>query len=590
MGIFNRAQGLSLMEIAVVMIVVSLSLAPIIQSIGGPQSTSGQGNITRITALKSRETVLANSQIEKVLSGDFQSMECDNLGNPIGHFEPDSDLPTPGSKTSYHICSTGGSHPLYYQWTVVNPDDTAQNGPQLPAMNSYYLANFNVLSQPGGNILLSIPFTFFYNRGAYAKEELKTGVVLAIDTSLSMRSSKPATYLPTVEGVPVVDNSGTDAYEEHYVFVFPWMYYRYDPNLFTGSTWGPNFTGKPIPYAIPLNMWDDSQLDLSYGKIISSGGSDPDLSDPNPDTAFNEKFPYGRGSQVSPVWMHSILGTGNCSLSDPNMWAFNTAGSDPNLAWSFLPRVKNDEDLRNPVNEFCSPKADTASWSAWMGDNMPRIEAIRTAALSLLLMLEQNPSVTKTIQLGFLPWNTTPDLGHAIPLESAQTINGVQGLHFKNTRGQLLWINRADPSNKKSHRSIPLLNSTRIDLALRQAQAELLNSDCKRRIMVLLTDGAPYGPGGTNTPAGSNDPTSLINYANSIGNGASLDERTTIFTVGLIEADENLLQGIANNTPGGEAFIAHDVADLTPIFQSIAYQIQKYALLNTSDRYNIDLE
>lgn len=560
----NSQSGLSLLELAIVMVFISLALIPIVRMTGGP--TSSDGNAAQITGTKNKEALLANTMINKVLAGDYSNFKCGGNGSPLS-FNPQTELPQGTQVASFGRCqSANGNNPLYYEWKVLNL--TASNNKQaLPSQNQYFQATFRI-TDARNNDLLTMPVNFFHNFGAFEQPNTQTGVMLSMDISGSM-----AYYAKNL--IPYFSGSNNSYYQGIF-YSSPYMFYRYK-NFPTSSNWG-SFPANP-PNQVVLNMWDDSQLDLSTGKQIA--GSSPAGKDPNPETPYNEAFPFSQVTAANPAfgqWGSGVLGSGDCTSNNDAIWS-----NDRNLRYTFLPYpIDNTNNSRNIVNQLCRQKASTADWSNTINQNLSRIEAARTAALSLLLNLESTPSVAQSIEMGFIPWDHYAHTQQMVALEKASVIPGVPGVHFRNMRDRLLWINRADPASNTSGNPVVASGATSIYEGVEYARRQLLAKNFDRRIIVLLTDGDPYPESGLNTKA------NLPGYAlNTLGHNAPKNQQVTLFTVGLIAADNNLLNNMATGTPDGQNFAANDVADLKPIFDAISYQIQKLALLSTADRYGI---
>lgn len=568
---FSSAKGLSLLELGIVMVFISLALVPVVKMIGGP--TSADGNAAQITGTKNKEAILANTMVNKVLAGDYTGFKCRSNGSALP-FNPDTDLPKSNQMVNFGRCrSQNGNSTLFYEWDVLNLT-ASNNSNSLPSQNQYFQATFNVLDT-AGNKLITMPINFFHNSGAFTQPSIRTGVMLSMDISGSM-----AYYASGI--LPYYTGSNT-SYGQDIYYSSPYMFYRYK-KFPAASNWG-TFPNNPN-YQVTLDPWDDSQLDLTIGKQIS--GSNPAGKDPNSGTAYNEAFPFSNVNPGAPgynTWGNGTLGVGHCSSANPANW-----NSNKNFGFAFILPYADTAITPPPafygnpwttVNQLCRQKNSLNDWSNTINTYLSRIEAARTAALSLLINLESNQTVANSIELGFIPWDHYAHTQQMVPLEKAVAIPGVSNIHFKAMRERLLWINRADPANKNSGNPVVASGATSLYDGVDYARQKLLEKNYDRRIIVALTDGAPtYGA--IQSAAG------LKNYAlNTFGNNAPKNRQITLFTVGLIAADNNLLNGMASNTPDGQNFAANDVADLKPIFDAISYQIQKLALLSTADRYGL---
>jgi len=615
-----KHSGISLLEMAMVMIVVSVALLPVMQTLNGARvkGSGGANDMTgpadRMTGYKSKEALMANSLIEQALAGDYSHFNCNSSGAAMA-FNPDTDFPAAGTTKVFNRCTnTSYNQSMYFQWTMYSV-------PNLPLQNQYYRASLNVYNQAsGGAPLLTLQTNFFRNSGAYSTGNNSTGIMLALDNSGSMASAK-------------VENAGMITYNS---IAAPFMFYRYDKNLFEGTTYtnyynGTNYVvhfpaGKVPGYAPGgyyqaisaggpgksiLDMWDNTQLDMGLAQAINTTTPPftPDFSDPNPATLANDKFPYSRANNppfqpADPVWGQGILGIGNCGApysqfsagvfdvnNDSTPWA-----ADKNIKYAFLPEARDDDRLGNPIGgryaitRLCQPKtslngAESTSWSNTLSTYMSRIEAARSGALTMLLTLEQSPSVASTMQFGFFPWNAGVDTRHLISPESPVAVQGIQGLHFVNMRKKLLWVNRADPSDSDSPNPVRVGGGTGISCAIDYGREQLLAQNYGHRILVLMTDGFPQNSG-----CAHNTTAQLPGYVrDTIGDNVPTDQQITLFTVKFISGDANSLQQMAANTPGGQSFNVTDLSQLNAVFESISYSIQKISLLNSVKRYGITL-
>lgn len=589
----TKARGVSLIEMGMVIVFISLALAPVIRMVGGPQNDSG--NAFRVTGLKSKEAILANTMVDKVLAHDYSTFDCDGSGTPNNGFDPNAGLPVGTNQANsvkvYNMCKAQNTNSeLYYQWTVVNLN-SSNNTAEMPSKNRYYQATFKVMGpdKNPNNPLLVMPINFFYNEGGTETKAENTGVEIAMDRSGSMAWSDDPNNLPSVWGV-----------------TSPFLFYRYKAFPTGVNEWGFTFPNNPDKVVLDPN--DNSQLDLSYGRQIKWPGPGPapykDGQDPDPTTPYNEAFPFAKANPSIPgqnIWGDGVLGSGDCTAAAANTWT-NAATGDKNLFYTFLPEARLNYSYWGPdldtgvygnqflrddiVKPLCREKDDTSAdpkkhWSYVVNKRLSRFEAARTATISLLLKLEEQPAVANSIELGYFPWGSYPASTHEVQLEKVS--NG----RFVNNRRKMLWINRVDPANRNSNaNSVKMEGGTQIHDGIEYGRQRLLQGKYDRRILVLLTDGEPNPNSGSNSNAayGGNG---LRDYTKQyLGCGvADPKKRITLFTVGLIQADKRLLADMAASTPSGQSFYASDIASLTPIFETVSYQIQKLALLSTASRY-----
>jgi type II secretory pathway pseudopilin PulG len=527
----SRVKGLSLIELGVVMVIISLALVPLVQMIGGPNSQGGQGNAQRLNALRSKEMVLANALIERALSSDFGAFNCNN------GFDPATSLPTTGQTVNLpagNRCTDNTyNDPLYYQWTVRNADNS---NAIVPTGNHYYQVVLNVWNQPtGGAPLLTLPTTVFWNEAGSTSGVNTTGIAIVQDISGSM-------VWGSSDGTPGSVNSGGAA--------SPYLKYRYTDPAY------PAYTPD-----LPLDINDNTQLD-----VVSSHWSD------EPQTPWDDQY-------IHP----GILGI-PLTLNENNGQAWSCANANPGANSKWWSGATNPWNLdgsggfygkqrKENIQQLCG--ADSSNWSAVMNENLSRIEAARSSLLNFLVSTEADPELYQNTKLAFLTFST--NVQSRVPLES---VNGSN--RYPNMRKQLTWLNRTGPG------IIPASGSTNMYAALQQgAQTVFSDPNLDNRIVFLVTDGAP-----TVAPTGH---ASFINLATQIGNGTfpgANGKKATIFTLGLLSSDPQLpiylRDDIANRTPGGQFFFAQNVGDVGPMFAQIKYQIQRVILMNKSNRYNVD--
>ncbi|WP_303673604.1 hypothetical protein [Vampirovibrio chlorellavorus] len=568
----DASTGLSLLELGLVMAIVALALVPMVKSIGGPMSPNGKGSAAQTTGFKNKESILATNLANQVLSGDYSSFNCLPAGTG-------TNIALPSSVRSYNRCEATQDN-LTYQWSAM-PINQANSGNKPPDGYSFFKGVLNIYEKgasPTNEPLLSMPVNFYKFTGLANQPQQKTGVLIALDRSGSMANSA------TKEGMPP-NISGDQKTQKSLSFALPFLWYRYKPFPTPGTVtdWGYDFPAISDPVAQPLDMWNNATLDLvSLQNMAGQNGSDP-----NPATPFNESY----------------LGSNNlfkCDMpADSAAWLAASPFFDKRLAyifdrdWVLEGDAESKYARQNYIVPFCQEKQNLQQWSQVVNNKFSRFEAARTAALSLLLKLEERPSVVKAIKIGYFPWAFAPALLYGGPLQPAVVRTDRQGkphVVFDRIREKMLWLNRADPATKNSSFAVGMEGATNIHLALKEAQQQLLaDPSIQRRIIVLMTDGepAPNQAPNSNGPFGSGG---LRDFAQSqLGCGAPKNQRTTLFAVGLIQADEALTRDMADATPNGQSFFARDIASLGPIFDSVAYEIQKLALLSTADRYGLDL-
>lgn len=559
--------GLSLLELGLVMAIVALALVPMVKSIGGPMSPNGKGSAAQTTGFKNKESILATNLANQVLAGDYSSLTCGtNYTNNL-----------PATLTTYAKCSSTQDN-LTYQWSVM-PINQANSGNKPPDGYSFFKGVLNIYETGAPSTrepMLSMPVNFYKFTGRADQPQQKTGVLIALDRSGSMAWGRGT------EDLPPANTQGFEVSGKPLGFALPFLWYRYKPFPAPGTVtgWDFDFPATTDPVAQPLDMWNNETLDLvNLQNMAGQSGSDP-----NPATPFNESY----------LGSNSLF---KCDMpANFTTWLAASPGFDKRLAYIFNRNWVLENDgasaytRANFIVPFCQEKANKAQWSQLINTKLSRIEAARTAALSLLLKLEERPAVVKAIKIGYFPWAPEPATNLGGRLQIAVDKNRDGKLEFDVIREKMLWLNRMDPANRRSGDAVNLLGGTNIHGALAEARQQLLaDTSIQRRILLLMTDGDPAPNEGSNSngPFGSGG---LRDFAQSqLGCGAPKAKRITLFTVGLIQADEALMSDMADATPNGQSFFARDIASLGHVFDSVAYEIQKLALLSTADRYGLDL-
>lgn len=539
----RKTRGISLIELGVVMVVISLALVPVVQMINGGNSRTGMGSAQRMNSQRSKEIVLANSLVERALATDFSVFNCGQ------NFDPATSLPTTGQTVDLPAnsrCTDNTySTPLYYQWTVRNTD---MSGSIMPVGNHYYQVALGVYREPaGGAPILTLPTSLFWNETGMATSSNRTGIVIVQDISGSMSWGKDSGTPDT----PPENNWGQAPTNRA---SSPYLKYRYqDPSY-------PAYAVDDASLLLDLN--NNAQLD-----IVSAMNSN------NPSTPWDDRY-IGPGILGIPVRNAGINSGRPFDCTDDNAGANSPWWSDDRLPWD----LQGSNQYRNHVSALCEAtlySQSSANWQNLMDDNMSRIEAARSSLLSFLLSIEADPDLYQNTRLGFITFES--GVQTRVPMESVNA-----GNRYSRMRRTLSWINRNGPG------IIAPAGSTNMYGGLQEgARMAFADATLDNRIIFFIGDGEP-------TVAPTNH-AAFQNLATQIGNGTfpgSNGNSATIFTLGLLSDDPDLptylRDDIARRTPGGQYFFAQNMADVRPIFDQIKYQIQRVILLNRSNRYNVD--
>jgi len=544
-----RQQGMSLLEVAMLMLIMILALAPTVKMIGGPNSANG--NTMRVIGTQAKEVLMANSLIEQVMAGNFTSLGANNTA---------ANLPqTGGTGYIYPRFSTTqfSTSPLYYQWTIMNRDTAS-----TPSGNHYYTAVLNVYNSSSSSTpLLSMPTSFFYNSNGANNPQNKTGIIIVQDISGSMVWAKDDYSLLNANGMATPSGPGASV-------ASPYLRYRYaDPSVGYNPV-------HPLAYAGGGNAFND-QLD-----IVSAEQND------DPTTPWDDRY-IGVGIHGIPdcnsnanwngaAWRGSQYYSSEIDSLPANQF---------DLYQGMFQWYQPQPIIKSTLQNICGRSPD---WNTMMNNNMSRIEAARSSLLNFLVSTEADSMLYQNTKLGFITFSSPNNATHNDPsglgwdvrvsLESVDNNN-----RYPNMRRQLSWMNRQGPGQINAY------NGTNYTAALQEAERQLVaDPSLNNRIILFVSDGAPNGPG-------DNHP-QLSALSTAIGNGSypgANGKTTTMFTLGLLNGDPNmqtyLQNDMAQNTPNGQYFYAQNVGDVSPIFDQIKYQIQKTILLSQSNRYNIDL-
>jgi hypothetical protein len=547
--------GMSLIEIAVLLVFISLAMVPVIRTIGG-SAHSGAGDnrsFNSVSRQNSHTLVAANSILERAMAGDST-------------VSFDSNTLTPGQivTTTRQQFTQDYNRPVWYEWSIRDTSykmdasgnllDAAGNITTNPALaqlavttgNRLVHATLKVYSQAnGGTPVIIMPTILFRNDTAVTIPATSVGIMSSLDVSWSMR-------WPLTDWALDADGIGLSS---------PYLMYRY--------------SNEPsVDSSVALNLWDNTQLDLVGAAYSANSTIDPDPSTPFRDNYIQQNIP-GLFPNVS---------CGNSS-------DFLDYATSP-LKLYFDSYAYSNATAQAAVANVCSDKADNADSIAKINSSLSRLEAARTAMFNFLINTEGNAFLVDQTKMGFQKFSSTGSGGGGsaavqtlVDLEPSQVLSGAK--RYKLMRESMAWINRGDPS--ALGKTIGTENNTRTYDAINEAALKLFaDTAISQRIIVLLTDGEPFPVDGTNTPA------NIRTLCQQLGDGTypgQAGKKVTIFVIGLLitpgSAAETLMQDMATATPGGVAVFAQTAADLTDLFEEIAYQIQKTVYLNASTRYNL---
>lgn len=266
---------------------------------------------------------------------------------------------------------------------------------------------------------------------------------------------------------------------------------------------------------------------------------------------------------------------------------------------------------------------DAASYLFGQPDNpvviqnyLSRIEAARTALLSFVLTIENNSELVNNFRLGFVPFSTEVQDGSYSGLNIGP--NEVQQLEapasgtatFNGIKSRLLRINRACAfSGTQYHSDIPscpgttqpitLSGQTNLAHALYHAKDifdtyEASHDPLAKKLVILLTDGAPTSTAdGLASGIATSDSSSEPGRLGTLATNLATNDEIEIYSVGLMTAGDPdavaALTAISSVSVGDVRNVnvnVDTVGNLTPVFESIAQQAERFALEQMQARYS----
>ncbi len=590
----RKAHGFSLIETAVVILFVSLALVPIIATMGGANDNNAtiySGNVSSQTAHRSKLTYAANSIMERAMAGE-RDQTAAGVGFDPELLFPDGDQTVIGdvkdlSRRSFHgTTSRDYSNPITFKWVVrdlsyrVDKDGdligwdnsgvSQSNAERVaPSGNRVISAALELYENPGDvKPIMTLP-TYFYrsecSAGACNRASLeKTGISVVLDVSGSMLAVERS-YLPgySVNGISS-----------------PYLKNRYD------------IAGNRADPRIRINdIFDDRTLDLTYAQPFGS-------EDPN--TPFTEEYMQPGANPSNPA-LDFPASCADAANNPANERMYFTPGAlDPVRFWDWRRRQWVTSNSRAElIAKFCGQNPDGTptrnnrrNWTRMINENMSRIEGSRNAILSMLVTLEENQFLTSYMKMGFVTFNHGGKM--RVPLEEAQippAPSTVTDSKFINMRTAAAMINR-DGTNNRSE--IKAGGGTAMLTGLEIAAKDLYDDpDVSSRLIIAIGDGATYG-GSRRAPPSCNG--TVSDFARDVGDGTyrkgsvrANGDQITIFSIGIIAYHEPTMRCLAEQTPNGQFFAIDSVADMQPIFDQVAFQIERLVLNSMVARYNLPI-
>lgn len=245
----------------------------------------------------------------------------------------------------------------------------------------------------------------------------------------------------------------------------------------------------------------------------------------------------------------------------------------------------------------------------YLQNTLSRIEAARTGLLSFVETIEANSGLVNNFRLGFVPFSTEViDGGYTLGMDLGPNevipLSAPSSGSFTTLKESFFRINRACnfsygsvstsqfavncPSMKKP---IAARGQTNIAHALYYSEKLIDDYEASEgalalKMVILLTDGDPTASASSATSAstGASTPTQIGAIASDF---ASKDIR--IYSIGLLTGGNTnaqaVLSAIESADPENVKVEVNSVGDLTPVFENIAQQAEKFVLEQMKKRY-----
>jgi hypothetical protein len=545
--LFRRPQaGFSLIELALVIMVVSAALVPVLGQMGAKNQRQGDAapTLAAVSREKGATLVAGNTLMERAIAGEI--LNGSNAGADV-LLNLATSLPNGGTHTTTRN-SFGNAQPVYYEWVLKDV--------------SFRMNDLGQLVNKQGNVIPvgsseAIPVTPLGYRSVQAtlkiyRSSTDTEAAAVFTTYLS-RQVPGIPQGNATTGIQVISDISGSMCE-------------------TGDNARPALSASGVcaPFLIdrfhrggPAQLFDDAQLDLTLAQIAD-----------DPSTPYRDDYPAANVLGLPGTFDASsdtaIPSINDSAARDPYEVFFMSSALNHPKPWWWITGA-NGQIKRLSQNK--------TGWTAAQVTNnintyQSKMEAMHNAMLGFLVNMESNTFLMDSIRLGYTTFSSNATL--KLPLSSAELLNhpvtGQPIRRFRQLRDSFSWINRRDST--LGTRAILAGGATNISESL-SVSAGALNADpnITQKIMILLTDGEPT--------AGITNSNSLINYTKStVG-----DNGITLFTVNMMDGDFNLLKKMAEATPNGAAFDVQNPSELQGIFEQIAWEVQRIALDNLSDRH-----
>jgi hypothetical protein len=587
---FAHKVGFSLLEVAILIILLTVALVPIMLTMGGQTGSSNTPTVSSMNEQSLIRASAAGSLMERALTGTVLTSNINNTANlttpaPSGLFDP-STLAAGGTATygpfDYKVNATDPN--LAYTWTLkdVSYDGATRVSPKGNRVVKADLQIFSKNPTTGALVPKESSSTYLYVKESLAiAPDPLVGVSLVADVSGSMCSNLrwQTTWTQSSDGL-----------------CLPYLNDRFHR---TGT---PNEVGMTLVPA-DFKLFDDRQLDIAYSLPVD------DPTTPNLDNYMQ------RGVLGMPPEYLGLVDGNPMPDAYCNLWLESAKGipEHPNMKWLLRERndgaaIPDEHGQREDVFWLCAEGSwrTNATWLNQINQYVTRFEAVRGSMLQFLMKLERDQELASALNMSLSTFSDSAST--VVPMAGPVTSildpeSGTNRPRFADMREKISWFNRYDVQMAGS-RTVKAIGATNTEAALiTGGKAFDANPALNAKHLIILTDGEPT-MGNTNRPylealaeaIHKNCRDGANNYpANTTGPLApcstNQDQWVTVNVVGFAgipAGDEAFLQRLATRG-GGRYLKASNVTELKDALFILSYDIKRSMILKRVERYNATL-
>lgn len=570
--------GISLMEVAILLVLMSAAFVPIALTLGGQTPTNTAGTVNTLNEQGMQKLSAANSLLERAVTGQVIAQNINSM----------ADVLAPTQTVTSSMIPLGGSStvgPFTYQ---------LDNGEALTYR--WLFQDMSYITAPGGELQRVSPKG---NRIVRATLETQSSESGSANNNQTMNSylyfSEPLAIAPDPwVGVSLVaDVSGSMCDSERYNLYnqrsknglcHPFLADRFDRT--------DPFPNGALPTSM-LELFDDRNLDIGFSRPVD-----------DPTTPYQDNF-----------MQRTILGMPPASEKDVNCSI--AMGVHPHIAWLFWDMDDGswpgghswwDWRDRDMLYALCRDGSwqTTEQWLKNINPYISRFEALRGALLAFLVKLERDEELVSSMSMGLTTFSTTakaevPMGGPVTTIYDPETKRNRP--RFKSMRERIAFINRYDKRQNWA-RTIKAEGYTNWEEALING-AKAFDNDARinSKHLIIVSDGEPT-VGNTNreylkqlgkaisyhcrdasgnypaTPAG---PTAQCSTDSN-----DFVKINIVGFAGIPEADQKFMKELAE-LGQGRYLQANNADELQAALFTLSHDIKKSMLMKRVERYNAEM-